>query len=487
MPRSSSHTVVVASMFAVFTACVDDPASDDQADDGGSSEAESGTSEGETEVGETGESLAPTWHRDIAPLIAEKCSACHREGGIAPFAIGDYTQGAAWAELAFDAIERGDMPPWGQAATSECQPRHGFLGDPRFTDEQLELLGAWIEVGKPEGDPNDAAPLPEPPSLELADADLRLEMPSDVTVSPGQDQFWCFVVDPEFTSTQFIDGVQIDPGNDAIVHHVLVYVDDSGESADLADDQGRYECFGGPGLAEPRLLAAWAPGSVPSEMPEGVAMDIPAGAKLVVNVHYHPTGVETIDDATAIDVRFAKNAPQYFGQLALIGNFEGSIGGGMGLLPGPGDSSDAPEFRIPAGSNDHTETMRITLPAEVPELKLWLAGTHMHYVGTDMIIGIDRAEPEQGTNIDEECLIQTPNYSFEWQRGYRYDAPLDQVPTLRAGDTLSMRCNYDNSMSNPHVVDALAEQGLDAPIDVFLGEETLDEMCLGVFGIAYGL
>jgi hypothetical protein len=295
------------------------------------------------------------------------------------------------------------------------------------------------------------------------------------------------VVDPGFTSTEFIDGVQIDPGNDAIVHHVLVYVDDTGESAALADDQGRYECFGGPGLNEPRLLAAWAPGSIPSTMPEGVAMDIPAGAKLIVNIHYHPTGVEELDDGTALDVRFASGAPQYFGQLALIGNFSGSLGGGMGLQPGPGDSGGSPEFRIPAGANAHTETMLVELPAEVPELKLWQVSSHMHYVGTDMLIGLDRAVPEPGTNIDEECLIQTPHYSFEWQRGYRYDAPLDQVPTVRAGDILYLRCNYDNSMSNPYVVEALAELGLDAPIDVHLGEETLDEMCLGVFGVAYGL
>ena len=68
-----------------------------------------------------------------------------------------------------------------------------------------------------------------------------------------------------------------------------------------------------------------------------------------------------------------------------------------------------------------------------------------------------------------------------------YDAPLDQVPTAKPGDFLFMRCTYDNSMSNPYVVDALEEQGLDAPVDVFLGEETLDEMCLGVFGVAYSI
>jgi len=49
---------------------------------------------------------------------------------------------------------------------------------------------------------------------------------------------------------------------------------------------------------------------------------------------------------------------------------------------------------------------------------------------------------------------------------------------------LTLDCTFDNRMNNPHLAAALADQGLDAPIDVYLGEQTLDEMCLGVFGVA---
>ncbi len=489
-----SRLPLFVAVFAV-SACSDEAPASDETDANGSGSEGDSSSDADTadtadtldSADETGEPLAPTWHQDVAPLVVGHCGTCHRDGGIAPFSLDSYEQAAAWSSLAIEAIERGDMPPWGQANTDECQPRHGFADDPRLSEDELALLHAWLDAGTPEGDPNSAAPLPELASLELEDADLRIEIPAPITISPGSDQFWCFVVDPGFTTTEFIDAVQIDPGNDAIVHHVLIYVDETGESVELAGDDGRYECFGGPNLSEPRLLGAWAPGALPSVTPEGVAMDIPAGAKLVMNVHYHPTGAEAVDSDTAIELRFADGAPQYLGQLALIGNFDGSLGGGMGLLPGPNDQGDTPEFRIPAGASNHTEEMKVRLPGEVPEIKLWQVSSHMHYVGTDMIIGIDRAEPEPGTGIDQECLVQTPNYDFNWQRGYPYDAPLDLVPTARAGDVIYMRCTYDNSMSNPHVVEALAEQGLDAPVDVFLGEETLDEMCLGVFGVAYSI
>jgi len=450
--------------------------------------SETGETGSESETGDDEPGLAQetTWHQDIAPLMAEKCGGCHRDGGIAPFSLQSYDDAAPWAELALEAVLSRQMPPFGADETEACTPRHGFKDDPRLSADQEALLEDWILDGTLEGDPDSAAPIPEPPSLTLDDADFRMTIDGEITIEPGSDQFWCFVLDPELDSTTFIDALQIVPDNEQIVHHVLVYLDESGQSVDKAGDDGRYPCFGGPGISSPTLLAAWAPGVPPIRTPEAVAMNIPAGSKFVMNVHYHPTGDVEVDAETALDVRIEKGAPQYFGQLALIGNLS-SGAGGQGLLPGPNDSGDFPEFRIPAGAADHTETMVFQLPNQFPEMKIWSAGTHMHYVGTDMMIGLDRAEPEAGTGIEKDCLIHTPHYSFEWQRGYSYDAPLDEVPTAKPGDSLFMRCTYDNSMSNPFVVDALEEQGLDAPVDVYLGEETLDEMCLGVFGIAYSL
>jgi hypothetical protein len=479
-PRTSSTFGLLLAL-AFAPACTEVPSSE------GEGEGESGS---ESETGETGEpdglAQETTWHQHIAPLLTEKCSGCHRDGGIGPFALNDYEQAATFAELSLGAIESGQMPPWGQDETEECVPRHGFKHDPRLSDDQLELFADWIGDGKLEGDPATAAELPVPPSLELDDADLRLTTPA-IEISPGNDQFWCFVLDPEFTDTTFVDATQITAGNDSIVHHVLIYLDETGQSEQLAGDDGRYECFGGPGLGQPTLIAAWAPGVPPNLLPDQVAMNIPVGSKLVVNVHYHPTGEVQTDPGTSLDIRLEKGAPLYFGQLALIGNFGGSLGGGMGLQPGPNDQTDNPEFRIPSGVDDHTETMIFRIPPEFPPLKIWSVGSHMHYVGTDMLIGLDRVEPEAGTGIDQDCLVQTPNYSFEWQRGYAFDAPLDEVPTALPGDFLYLRCKFNNSMSNPYVVDALGEQGLDAPVDVYLGEETLDEMCLGVFGVAYSI
>jgi hypothetical protein len=79
---------------------------------------------------------------------------------------------------------------------------------------------------------------------------------------------------------------------------------------------------------------------------------------------------------------------------------------------------------------------------------------------------------------EHECLVHTPAYDFNWQRFYSFDAPNNGLPFLGPGDTLRWRCVYDNSMTNPFVAEALQYQGLDAPQTVYLGDETLDEMCL---------
>lgn len=436
---------------------------------------------------ETGSAIAPTWYQDIAPLVAGSCGGCHRDGGIAPFSLTTYESAAGWAGVMAASVEAGTMPPFLAHETDECQPRFGWQDDTRLSDDEQALLRAWADAGAPEGDPTNPAPLPEPPNLELQDADMRLTIPSAVTIDGNKDNFLCFSVDPDFDVDAWVEGIQITAGNPEIVHHVLVYVDEEAASDDLVGPEGYYPCFGGVGLGGGiSLIGAWAPGMPAAETPPDVAMRIPAGARLVINVHYHPTGSgPAIDDATSVDLRFHPSLPQYVGILALIGNASGPSGGGEGLQPDPNDRDGKVEFRIPAGVADHTEQMLFSLD-DIPEVRVYSAGTHMHYVGTDMMVGIQRPTPDAG-EPESECLIQTPKWDFNWQRGYAYDAPLDQVPRISSGDKLYLRCKYNNSMSNPFVAQALAEQGLPGPVDVYLGEETLDEMCLGVFGLAINL
>mgnify|MGYP002777821154 CR=1 FL=1 len=476
-PWKSARVVPCAALLAALSACADPPQGED-------TDAGSGTSGATTDAPTTSATGGPepaqvTWHEHIAPIVVGKCSSCHRDGGIAPFALSTYADAQPWAESALDSVVRGSMPPFLADETAECTPRHGWVDDMRLADAELDLLEAWVAQGAPEGDPAKAAPLPAPPELELSDADLEVQITAPVTIDGTSDQFLCFSIDPGLAEDTWIDALQIHAGNEKIVHHVLAYVDETGASADLANADGYYPCFGDAGVDNAQLIAAWAPGMTPFRTPPDVAARIVAGSRIILNIHYHPTGTPEVDASTSLAMRTRPTIPPYVAFIALPGNEDGAD-----LLPGPNDEGGK-QFKIPAGAVDHTEEMLLTLD-DLPELKIFAAGTHMHYVGTDMLIELRRPNPDPGEPASE-CLIQTPRWNFQWQRTYSYAADLADVPVAEIGDQVYLRCTYNNSMSNPFVVQALAEQGLGAPVDVYLGEETLDEMCLGVIGVAVAL
>lgn len=424
-----------------------------------------------------------TWHQDIAPLVAEKCGSCHSDNSIGPFSVESYEEAYKWASKMDRDIQSGAMPPWGAQETDECTPPAKFQDDLRLTAKEKALFKQWITDGRPEGDPEAAAELPIPAPLDIQDADLQLTIPSAATVEGTKDQFICFSMDLGIEEKLWLTDTQIKAGNPAIVHHALVFLDRNAEGPENADENGQYPCFGGAGLSSTTLLGVWAPGAVPASLPDNVGTPLLPGDRVVVQIHYHPTGSGAeVDDSTRIDFKWTTEEPDYTGGIFLIGNFEQENmtlagGEGYGLTTGP-------DFAIPAGASDHLEINRFHLDDQdnplnrLLPIRLWMVGTHMHYVGVDMKLSITNP---QGA---EQCLVQTPSWDFNWQRGYYYEGAVEDLPAIHLGDDLTMRCTYNNSMSNPFVREALESQGHDEPIDVKLGEETLDEMCLGVLGIA---
>ncbi|HLU66897.1 MAG TPA: hypothetical protein VKZ63_11515, partial [Kofleriaceae bacterium] len=344
-------------------------------------------------------------------------------------------------------------------------------------------LEAWSDQGSPEGDPASAAPLPEPPPTELVDATHRVAPATGFSTSGDSDQFICFVLDPGIAEQTWVTGVHMVPSNLEVAHHaVATVVPPAGQAQleELAGPDGVYDCFGGVTVPGAYFLGVWVPGSLPFEAPDGVGIPLAGGSKIVVQMHYHPAGKTHEPDATELQLRVTDLEPDKQLVFTAIGNAPGE----PLLLPGPNDDG-AVEFRIPAGVSDHTETMRFPVELASPQrFPVLSAFPHMHYVGVDLEVKISRGSPAPGEPADE-CLIKVPRWDFEWQRTYLYDAAIDELPTVGDGDLLTIRCRYDNSVENPFVKRALDEAGLDMPVDVFLGEQTLDEMCIAAFGIIF--
>jgi hypothetical protein len=416
-----------------------------------------------------------TFHRDVEPILQRSCQSCHVSGGIAPFPLMTFADAVPVAADMATQTAAKVMPPWHAQNTDECTVPLGWKNDVRLSDAQIATLQAWVDAGKPEGDPADAPP-PREIVTGLPGVQQELKPDAPFSVAPGADEFHCFVLDPKLTKDSYLNGMFVIPGNSSVVHHVLVFSDPTGASLAKADANKSYSCFGGVGVADAELLEAWTPGGVPLEYPANIATPVAKGALLVMQVHYHPhSATDTASDQTRVQLRFVDTAPEWDAVTKLIGNFSSQGPLGDGLLPGPDDPASGPKFIIPANAKAHTETMQYTyrgLKAGGVAPRLYGVGGHMHYVGVDEKITVQHADKT------EACLMQIPHWDFDWQRRYDYDAPIENLPVLATGDKLNIRCTYNNTMDNLAVAASLNQQGLTAPHDVVLGETTLDEMCL---------
>lgn len=426
----------------------------------------------------------PTFAGTIEAIVQERCQRCHAAGGIAPFPLVTYEDLHGIAQLARAKVVSKEMPPWGAFDDDACKVQHKFKDDLRMTEDEIAKLVGWIDNGMPRGDEAlRPAPKHYPPlALEGKTHSLTMAAPYEVAASAGKDEIRCFPIDPGFTTDTWIGGTNVVPGAPQVVHHVIVYVDPKGESVAKAGASTSYPCFGGPDVADPSLLVAWAPGVPPTTYGDDTGLKVPKGARLVLQVHYHPTNA-SVADQTKFELRVLGAKPSYVAQVILLGNAKDDKGP-IKLLPGPNDPPSGPAFVIPPNVADHIESMEVTLPETIqgfpfPTLSIAAAGSHMHWAGVDMKVEIERKNPGVGQPA-KECLVGTPKYDFNWQRGYAYDEPADKLPTAGAGDKLRFTCKYDNTMNNKHVRKALAEQHIASPTEIHLGEQTLDEMCLGV-------
>lgn len=550
-------------LWLTASACQSEPATATGAGTTSAAGDVSGTDAGSATDGAGSASTGPTWHKDVARLVTDHCTQCHGSGGIAPFSLDNYASAKATMAAGLASIDANRMPPWSARESATCKPRFGWRHDLRLTAAERKTLGDWLANGAPEGNPADAPKAVPVQSSKLEAVDVVAAPKAPFVAAGHKDQLRCFVLDATYEETKYLNGIQVLPGNPLVVHHVLLFVDPNNSSAKHADKDGQYDCFGSAQLDQGgNLIGAWAPGSVPLEFPVGMGATLPKGSKIVMQVHYHPLGEPAAPDLTKVQLRYVKGAPTMLGDTVLIGNAPGGKNG-EGLLPGPNDPASGPKFLIPAGAKDHTEEMVFTIPASMngkpmPQFKVYAVGTHMHYVGTNMQIRLERPPPKAActqamvdplvaclakacpgkqaaelavcaqenckaalagldtgcgqclqaealkgssqqatlqacttapaataTGPADECLIETPNWDFNWQRIYVYDTALDQLPTLTSGDRLRMKCTYDNTMGNKFVAAALKAQGKSAPVPVSLGEETLDEMCLAVVQVLY--
>ncbi len=383
--------------------------------------------------------LKPTFSREVAPILQKNCQQCHRPGQVGPFSLVTYEQARKRADDISNVVVDRRMPPW------KPDPKVGpaFKHSKALSDEDIAVIAAWAEAGAPEGDKAD---LPSPPAYRdgwaLGDPDLIVEAPEDFAIpAEGKDIYRCFVIPTNLPEDKYIAAIEYQPGNRKVVHHVLAYVDTTGQGRkrDEAEPGLGYECFSGPGIEIHGDLGGWAPGNEPAFLPDGVGRSLPSKADVVMQVHYHPSGkAET--DRTRIGLYFAKKPVKQILHWNLAGNF--------GLVIPP----QSKNFEVDAGWKYAEQGWKV--PVDVTALAVT---PHMHTYGRDMTMTVTYPD---GRNED---LIRIGDWDFNWQNTYYFDKPVD----LPKGTLVRVRAHYDNPTQKA----------------VKYGEATTDEMCIGFVAV----
>ncbi len=380
---------------------------------------------------------APTWSRDIAPLFQEKCVSCHRAGGGAPFSLVDYNGARRRARTIVELVERRQMPPW-HAVGGDIP----LLDDRRLTDAEMALVAAWVEAGRPEGDPSEAPePRVFPDEWHLGEPDLVIEMEEAYDLpADGPDIYRHFVIRTGLTEEKYLRAIEFRPGAPSVVHHALIYVDSTGRARrmDEADPvPGFTEMPIGEGTG--RQIAGWVPGATPRPLPEGLAHRLEPGCEIVIQTHFHLSG-KPESERSRIALYFGDEPPQRpFTSIQLPPAF-GAFAG-IDLAPG----------------EDHAEVRdSFELPVAVTAFGLQ---PHAHYRGK--ALRLTAALPEG----DEIVLLNIPEWDMKWQEEYRFAEPVH----LPAGTRLESRVAWDNSAAS-------AQNPIVPPVRVRWGLQSFDEM-----------
>jgi peroxiredoxin len=411
---------------------------------------------------------AVTFAKDVAPIFNKRCVECHHPGEIGPFSLTSYDEAVGWADTIEEVVRQGRMPPW------HADPKYGrFANDSRLSAGEKKTIADWIEAGTPEGDPKD---LPAPPSFpegwRIPKPDIVFTVPKPFKVkATGTIEYQFFVIDTGFTEDKWIQAAEVRPSCRAVVHHVLVFAQPPGEPLILAPGAfnaprggggprgagpgGGGPRGGGPGSGGPRRprvrggngeggfiskwLTATVPGARPMWLPKGMAKRVPAGARLVVQIHYTTNGAPQ-EDQCSIGLVFAD--PKTVRKEVVT------------------DMVVNPEFEIPPGDpNFKVEAERVLEQDE--EVLVWMPHTHVR----GACFKYEATYP----GGKKEVLLDVPHYDFNWQNSY----VLAEPKLLPKGTTLHCEACYNNSTSN------LANP--DPQATVRWGDQTWEEMMIGYY------
>ena len=329
-----------------------------------------------------------------------------------------YTGVRPWAKAIRDAVVSRKMPPW------FADPHSGpFANDPSLTDAEIAIIQEWVDAGAPEGTPSTAVPIVGSPYRHY---DVELSVPKPFRIPARAVIDYQYFVLPHVFSEQWVSAAEIRPTDRRVVHHAVLYIREKDSKWLRGRDTNERDITSD-------ILAIYTPGAPRMECLPGMAKKIPAGADLVLQVHYTSLDTAT-SDQTEVRLLYAPEPPTSRVLTLQMSQYN---------------------LRIPPGARNYRASVAGTLPRDALLLSMF---PHMHLRGKEFEYQV------LGTRGRVDTLLRVNNYDFNWQLTYILKTPLP----LKAGTQLLFTGYFDNSAANPRNPDPTEE--------VEWGDQSREEM-----------
>ena len=378
----------------------------------------------------------PVYEADIAPIIEKNCASCHRESGIAPFAMDSYSMIRGWSPMIREVVMTKRMPP------GQIDPHIGsFENDMLLADSEQQTLLHWIEAGAPrDGTTDPLAHLFWPESeWAFGEPDLIIDIPPQEIPATGVLDYYNVMVDVDLEEDRWVRASQYVPGDRTVLHHTLHSIIPPGATRGGSllggDDQDR------PGIAP------YIPGQAPRMEPPNTGGLLRAGTKIAMQMHYTTTGRAAVDESRIGVWFYPKDfVPQERTSGACACHFTSTW------------------VNIPPYDPDYEMTQSIVIDDDA---YVYSFTPHMHFRGKRMRF---YATFPDGTT---EEMLNIANYNYNWQLAYTLKEPRF-VP---AGTKFTAVGAFDNSEQN--------QMNPDPSRSVPWGLQSMDEMFFGAVDWKY--
>ena len=356
---------------------------------------------------------------NIKPILTKHCVNCHQNGGIAPFALDNWTDVDARAIMIGAVTASKYMPPWRADTSFQHYKNENYL-----SKNEIELIQQWIQNEQPRGIVERRKEKGLPPNKVKKKQGTEIQIGFNrafIIKGENKEEFRFFHMPSKIKENGFIQSIEFAPGNKKQVHHSRIMIDTTQSISGidgLSEEDSSILKYQTKPLADP-FLFGWVPGNDKIIFPKGIGKKIYANSDFIVNVHYVPSPIQVVDSSSIIIQLTDEPVEREAQTLTLTEN----------------NISNQPFIIYP----NKKSTFYMRSPILQDSISLISIMPHMHLLGKSFK---SYAITPDGNILP---LVHVPSWDFNWQTTYQFT----KFTVLPKGTVIYAEATYDNTNENP--------------------------------------